>query len=379
MKKYIITLSVFCLLIAALTTGCKSSKKDPTNETIQNQTHEEDIPPGEEIEVDEEQEQEIETEIEVESNEEDSHEGQVINPLTGLWINEEVLTRRPIGIMINNLKQAMPQSGIAQADIIYETLVEGGITRLFAIFKDFDAGKIGPVRSARHSYLDFAFDHDAIFVHYGQSEYAKAFVDLNSPHLNGMSYLDSIMFYQDHKRERPHNTYTSLDGLLAGWDKQGYRKTCKEDFVSKLVFSEEAQDLDTDCIAKKVVLDFSHVQKPWFEYDEETKDYARYQFGDKHIDGETGEQLLFKNIIIQLTSIWTIKGDPYGCQNMNLITSGTGYYISHGQAKKITWEKKSHYDPTRYYDEKGNSLILNPGKTWIAVYPKNRESKIIME
>lgn len=364
------------ILTMSTVTGCKKKVSDTSvNEDNQAETN-----------ITDSEEQENNDTTDIEDNEEpqeveevvNDHEGEVINTLTGQWISEEAANRRPIGIMINNLKAAMPQSGIAQADIVYETLVEGGITRLYAIFRDFDAEKIGPVRSARHYYLDFAFDHDAIYVHYGKSTYAKdKFKEWNSPHMDGLSGLDAVMCYQDPTRVRPHSTYTSYDKLLKAWKQVGYRETNKEDFEAKFKFSEEEINLTSDMEATYIDLPYSHYeQKPWFEYNEEDNLYYRFQFGGKHIDRETDEQLKYKNIIIQFANIWTIKGDKYGCMNMTLVTSGEGYYITNGKAQKITWKKPSHYKPTLYYNENGEEIKLNKGKTWVSVFPKNRKSKI---
>lgn len=310
---------------------------------------------------------------------EESLEGKAINPLTGLYIDEEAAIRRPVGIMINNLEAALPQSGLAQADIIYETLVEGAICRLFALYQDFDATKIGPVRSARHYFLDFAFDFDAIYVHYGQSDQAlAAFSSLNAPNLNGLSYLDEIMCFQDPERVRPHSTYTSYDGLMKAWDMKGYRKERSEDVAYKFNFNETEVTPD-GLTANKVTLSYSYYSEPWFEYDDDLKLYYRFQYGEEHIDKETGEQLKYKNIIVQFADMWQIKGDAYGRLDMNLITKGTGYYISNGKAIPITWEKKSHYDPTQYYTEDGQPLLINPGKTWISIFPSYRKDKMIIE
>ena len=373
LNKVLITITLVVLTLTMFTlTGCKKDKKSDENISKDTETSTVDIL-GNNYNIDLTLEDNKKEEI-------DTHEGEVINTLTGLYISEEAANRRPIGIMINNLKAAMPQSGIAQADIVYETLVEGGITRLYAIFRDFDAEKIGPVRSARHYYLDFAFDHDAIYVHYGKSTYAyKKFTELNSPHLEGLSGLDTIMCFQDPTRVRPHSTYTNYEKLMKTWKQVGYRETIDEDFQQKFKFPDEGNEiaLDSDIEANYIELPYSHYeQKPWFEYNKDDKLYYRFQFSDKHIDRETKEQLKYKNIIIQFASIWTIKNDKYGCMNMSLIDSGDGYYITNGKATKITWEKTSHYQPTRYYDESGEELKINRGKTWVSVFPKNRKDKI---
>jgi len=305
-----------------------------------------------------------------------------INPLTGLYISKEAAARRPIGIMINNLKAAQPQSGIGQADVIYETLVEGSITRLYALFQDFDAEKIGPVRSARHYFLDFAFDFDAIYVHYGQSPQADiAFSQLDPPHLNGLSYLDTIMCFQDPNRVRPHSTYTSYDGLMAAWDYEEYRKEIDQDYVddSKFKFNDEDSTPNSSVQVSKVSLNYSNYSQPWFEYNEDEGMYYRFQYDAPQIDVETDTQLKYKNIIVQLADMWVIAGDTEGRLDMSLISSGKGYYITNGVSIPITWKKTSHESPTHYYLEDGSELLLNKGKTWISVFPAYRTEYLLFE
>lgn len=374
MIKKIALIITVCLI--ALITGC-GNNKDVAEEKVPGVEKEQVVTEKEEpIDVVKEElvEEIIEEEPVIDLT------GMAINPLTGLYIDEEVAERRPIGIMINNLKAAMPQSGIGQADVIYETLVEGGICRLFAIFQDFDGTKIGPVRSARHYFLDFAFDFDALYMHYGMSPQAQvAIANLNPADLDGLSGLDTIMCFQDPNRKRPHSTYTSYDGLMAGWDSKGYRETIKEDLVHKFNFASEVVDYENGQLANKVILDYSYYQYAWFEYDDETQLYNRFQFDKQHIDVETGEQLAFDNIIVQFTDIWQISGDTEGRLDMDLSTTGTGYYITRGEYIPITWSKESHYDPTLYYNEEGNQLDMNTGKTWISVFPSNRADKLIIE
>ncbi len=311
-----------------------------------------------------------------------SHDGEAVSSLTGLWIDEEKVSVRPFAVMINNLKEAMPQSGIADADIIYEAQVEGAINRLMAVYQSFDetATKIGPVRSARHYYLDMSFDFDSIYVHYGKSPQAKdAFSTLNAAHLDGLSYLDAVMFYQDPKRVRPHSTYTSYDGLFAGLERVGYRQEINPEKSDKLIFAEENTTLASGASALKVNLSYSWYSKPWFEYDEESGKYLRFQYGNKQIDIETGEQLAFANIIVQFTDTWNIRGDTAGRLDMDLVSSGEGYYISAGKYIPITWEKTSHESPTHYYNESGDKLVLNPGKTWISIFPLDGQSNVTIE
>lgn len=304
------------------------------------------------------------------------------NPLTGLYIDEDTAQTRPVGVMINNHKAALPQYGIAQADVMYETLVEGGIARLFAVFNDFDAEKIGPVRSARHYYLDFAFDFDALYAHYGHSPQAwAAFKSLNPANLNGMA-LESVMCFRDTddgKRKWEHSLFSSYEGLMAGWEKDGYRKAYKEDLTPKFTFNEEGADMVGGKEANKVTLDWSYYQYAWFDYDETTGKYLRHQFGGPQIDANTGEQLTYDNIIIQIADMWKISGDTEGRLDMNLSSKGTGYYVTGGKYVPITWSKADHYTPTVYRKADGDVLAMTTGKTWIAVFPSYRPEGIIID
>lgn len=303
-----------------------------------------------------------------------------LSPYTGLEIDEALINVRPIGVMISNIKAALPQSGISQADIIYETLVEGGITRMFAIFHDFsDVTKIGPIRSSRHYYLDFALDNDAIYTHYGQSTYATAaFKVLDVDRFYGIGKLDTLLSFRDPNRKAPHSTYTSYEKLMATWDYLDYRREIKPDARKFAFNTEDAIPVDGDALIK-IDLNYSPYITATFEYNVTTGLYERFQFGDKQIDVENGEQLAFKNVIVQYADIWQIKGDKLGCMDMTLITKGDGLFITDGKMIPITWEKKSHESPTTYYTQDGSPIVLNPGKTFISVFPLNRVDKIITE
>lgn len=301
--------------------------------------------------------------------------------LTGLPIHQEAYDRRPVGIMISNIEEALPQHGVSDADILYEIMVEGGITRLFALYQDFDTEKIGPVRSSRHYFLDLALEHDAIYTHVGQSVYAiEAFKYLDVDRFYGISYLDLILTYQDEERKRPHSTFTGFDYLMDTWETTRYRK--ESDYTNlKFTFNEEENLLESGESINKVQLIYSGLYPvdPYFIYNEEEGLYYRYQYEAEHIDANNGEQLKFKNIIVQYATTWWIKDDPNGCIDMTLISSGNGFYMTNGKMVPITWEKTGHYDPTYYYYEDGTPLVLNKGKTFVSVYPRHKVENILWE
>lgn len=166
---------------------------------------------------------------------------------------------------------------------------------------------------------------------------------------------------------------------MKAWEAEDYRESYNEGFTNKFKFADEVQGLEQGEKALKVTLDYSYYQYAWFDYDEESHKYMRNQFGGPHIDVETGEQLSFDNILVQLAEIWKIPGDTEGRLDMSLSTVGTGYYISQGKYMPITWEKTSHYEPTQYFKEDGSPLEINVGKTWISVFPTYRPEGLIIE
>lgn len=313
-----------------------------------------------------------------ESTTENSHQGEVRSRLSGKWVKKEIANRRPIAVMYNNIKQAQPQSGIAKADIVYECLVEGGITRLMALFEQYDAlEKIGSVRSARHYYVEIAEEYDAIFAHYGQTKYAVEEIKKRQMDtLSGLSSLGESIYYRDSSRKAPHNAYTSTDRLLNGMKGQNIRIEYEEGQEPHFSFYEKNTDVKGES-AKKIKLSYSTYSSPYFQYNEKQKEYDRFQYDQPQIDDQTGAQLQYKNVLIQFVKEWDI--DHNGYQTMDLVSSGEGYYATLGTYIPITWEKTSADGVTHYYDETGQELRLNSGKTWISVFPENKKSNVIFE
>ena len=311
-------------------------------------------------------------------------EGKVVSKLTGEWVDEEIGNLRPYAIMFNNIIYANPQSGTSEAAILYEALVEGGITRLMGIYEDlYDADgnlleRIGSTRSARHYYVSFADEYDAIYVHYGETKYATSKISkLGIDTLSGLTGIGNTVFYRDKNLKEPHNAFASGEGILEGTEKKGYRTEYEEDYEGHFSFYKEDTDLDSTTEVKKLTLKYSNFT-PYFEYNEDTKLYGRYQFGGKHIDYNTGEQLTFKNIIIQFVHEYNI--DKNGYQTMDIENnSGSGYYITNGSAVPITWEKNESTRKMRYYNQAGEELTINPGKTFISVFPNNRTGDVVFE
>lgn len=319
----------------------------------------------------------VETETVVESetqSADDIPEGMMRSYLTGELVPVETGEKRPFAIMINNIEASLPQSGIKYADIVYEAEVEGGITRLMAVYGDpTGVEKIGSIRSARHYYIDFARDNDAIYCHFGQSKYAEARIaDESIKTISGLSSYGGQVYYRSTDRNAPHNVYTTDEMLEKGVELTDNERNHPDTYKGHLTFSAIDYAPENGVDANKVSIPFD--SKPYFEYNTSDGLYYRYQYGEKHIDRESEEQLAFKNIIIQSVFEKTISDK--GHQDLTLTGEGTGYFITHGKAIEITWKRASDKDVTRYYDKDGNEIELNIGKTFFEYVSNDKEITI---
>ncbi len=293
---------------------------------------------------------------------------------TGIPIYKSFLNKRPVAVVINNLPKALPQSGISQADIIYEVLVEGDITRLVAVFQDYNSGKIGPVRSTREYFADFALDNSAILVHHGGSETGKAAIkNYSVNNLDGMQ-LEGKTFWRDPERMKQsgmyeHSSYTDTQRLNAAIAQYKYADTINEE--PRFLFYDKLTELNNSESANTVRVTYSASQNGVFEYDKSTGLYLRYQGkgSDVHVDEETGKQLSVANVIVQLVSMKIV--DNEGRRSLTLVSEGKGYLATAGTVVPITWKKGSHKAPTEWYFEDGTPITLNKGKTWINVFQSN--------
>lgn len=295
---------------------------------------------------------------------------------------------RPIAVMINNHAQARPyHSGLDKAQIVYEFIVEGGITRMLAVFKDQNLDRIGPVRSSRHYYLDYAMENDAIYVHWGWSPQAEA--DIRRYGINNLNGLYDPGFTRDKnligKINLEHTAITSTAGINNAIERKGYRTEYKTDDVeSELVLKysvdeisleppkpkTEEEVVDTDSmVANNITIPYSNYMTASYTYDATNKYYLRYINGVEHKDYITGEQYHFKNILILKVENHTI--DNYGRQTLSNVGSGDGYFITNGYARPIKWEKSSRESKTVYKYLDGSEVKVNDGNTFIQVEPIN--------
>jgi len=297
-----------------------------------------------------------------------------VNNLTGLYTDDETAGRRPVAVVINNLHKALPQSGISKADLYYEVLAEADITRIVAFFNDFSSQKIGPVRSTRDYFTDFALDNDAIFVHHGGSPAGYAFIKSRGINaIDGMT--DGKTFWRDPQRVAirgmyEHSSYTSGERILTAIEERGFRTELSAGY-SLFDFYDGFTLADNGPAFTSVTIPFSKYQSPVFTYDSANGVFLRSQADGPHTDEETGEQISVANIIIQFTSMRVI--DNEGRREVDVIDAGEGYLITGGRYIPITWKKTSHEAPTEYYEINGDKLRVNKGKTWICILQDTAE------
>ncbi len=280
---------------------------------------------------------------------------------------------RPYAVMINNHPDARAHhAGLQDAYMIYEFIVEGGMTRYLALFKDQSTEKIGSVRSSRHYFLDYALENDAIYVHWGWSPQAQSDIKtLNINNINGLTY-EGKYFYRDKSLNvaLEHTGFTTMAMLKEATSKLKYRDTTDAGVLLNYTADEvNLSKLENSEVANNVEIKYSNSVTNSYVYDSEAKVYKRFVNGKEHKDDITKAQYTFKNIIAYAVNNSTISGDSKGRQDFDNIGKGTGYYITNGYAVKINWEKKSREGKTKYTYLDGKEIDVADGNTFIQIYP----------
>lgn len=308
-------------------------------------------------------------------------EGMVRSPLTNEWVDAEQAATRPIAVMVPNENAALPHYNLSKASVLYEANVEERMTRLMAIFDNWDEyEKIGNIRSTRTYYAYWAFEWDAFLVHYGGPYYINTLMEQeDTEHVDGLTLPQSDRtFYRTKDRTSPHNVYLNgslLTDCLASkgyslsyrglTEEEHFRFTPKADPNSLSQYKQKAKNA--------TYIDMSGcypLTRCYFEYNEDDGLYYRSQHlsGGKdvpHCDAD-GTQLSFKNIIIQYTKQEVLDDKGYLVLQCHDDTRD-GWFFTNGKGIHITWKKDSDYGATRYYDENGEEIELNTGKTMICI------------
>lgn len=286
-------------------------------------------------------------------------------PLTGK--GSEVKTDgRAIAVMINNHPKARPQSGLNKADIVYELLAEGDITRFLAVFQSEKPENIGPIRSARDYYVELAKGLKALYIAHGYSAEAKQLLDKGYvDHLNGMVY-DGTLFKRASFRQAPHNSYITYENILKGAEQKNYSMD-KSPPAFTFLSDEESRYLNGDEAVSAMVSYFSNpLFDSHYQYDSQLGRYKRFSGGEPTVDLETKEPILLDNIFI-VEAVHQIV-DHSGYRDIDLNSGGKGYLLQKGKVNQVDW-KNINGRIIPFHN--GKEVPFVQGKTWVNVIPAN--------
>ncbi len=294
------------------------------------------------------------------------------NPLTGLpTLSDEAIDTRPIAVTVNNSESNLPQYGIADADIIFEFPVEGNMTRLMAMYADYTVvPDICSIRSARYYMPMVSEGFDAVYIHWGINPTlaAATVAELGMDNIDG-NYGGNI-FARD--QDKLNSGYAlEHTGMLIGeqlpsyLENNGYDMQIDEDKTDFFFnFNQTAVVPDGDAMTSFTV-DF-HGYFSDFTYDEENAVYLKTHNGNPHMDSNTNTQLAFTNVIVLETPVGVADASA-DLKSIDVTgTNKSGSYVSQGVLQSITWTKESATDTLKLFDEDGNELFINPGKTYIS-------------
>ena len=295
------------------------------------------------------------------------------NPLTGEpGFSAAAVGKRPVAVMVNNVRAALPQYGIAEADVIFELPVEAGITRLMAVYADYSAiPDVCSVRSCRYYFPLLCLGMDAIYCHWGmdQTIAKETLLRTGIDRFDGGNYTGTLFFRDESRRKTyaiEHTGYLRGANLPDMLVKKGVRTDLLPDYRRPLFqFAAEQIPLsDSQTPTREIQLNFSGPYYSTFQYDESAGNYKKLHSGSPHMDLHTGTQLAFENVIILQTKI-SPREDNYLMDVA--LSGGSGYYAANGGIRPITWTKNAETDPIRLYDADGAELTVSPGKSYIGI------------
>lgn len=305
------------------------------------------------------------------------------NYLTGMpFADGADKTARPVAVMINNLKIAHPQSGLTDADIIYEAVTEGGITRLMAVYSDINKiEKVGPVRSARDAFIEMLLPLNAIYVHIGASTSSERMLNFYSyKDIDGI-YLGSLAFEQNPELAKTkgaeHSWFTNKELIKAGIEKNGI--ATKNNFYPAFDFVDynDTRVLEGES-ANTVSFAYSNYADVSFVFDASAGKYMKNAFGVPHMDADTNTQLAFDNVFVILADVG-VQEENGVLADIDL-SEGSGYYFYGGKYEEITWKKGQPEEPLLMYNADGEILKVNTGKSYVGILDtKQADSLVITE
>lgn len=285
-------------------------------------------------------------------------------PLTGEALQQEV-TQRPIIVTINNHPVARPQSGLAAADMIYEMLAEGDVTRFLAIYQSELPQNVGPVRSARSYFIDIAKGYDAFYVAHGYSPEAKSMLENHVvDNINGMAH-DGTLFKRSNDRVAPHNSYISFENILKGAEMVDASMNYSKKVLQAFYESDERGKIGIETSQVDIYYGNSNDFHNSYVYDHQSNQYKRQSAGVDTIDMLTGETLSLSNVLFFEMNHRTL--DNVGRQAVDLTSGGNAYVFQNGYLREVKWANVDGIPMA--VEQSGEPVKLVPGKSWIHFVP----------
>ncbi|MCR5357511.1 MAG: DUF3048 domain-containing protein [Lachnospiraceae bacterium] len=361
---------LLALSAALVFSGCKKESEAPEEPVV-----EADNEPVIQLVTDDNTQPAVDTTIEAEEEGDDEvREGMYRSELTNEWIDEALKDQRPIAAMVDNEKTALPHFGLSQSDVVYEmtnSTANDGVTRFMVLFKDYNSIKqIGSIRSVRPTNLQIIPEWNAVVCHDGgpfyiddylAKDYVENFSGTFSRVNNGKSreFTEYILEGDVDKNFASHSKYSKTYN--------DYYPGPHYQFTSEKKQNDLSQYADAKS-ATHIQMPYRH-NKPYLDYDEASGTYLYSEYGMKHVDaGNNDTQLAFKNLLIQ--NCRYVQFDSNGYMMFHSVDfNRDGYYITNGKVIPITWSKEDELTPTRYYDKDGIEIVLNTGRTYVALVP----------
>ena len=303
----------------------------------------------------------------------DSKKEMKYEAINGKLVGKEVSGLRPLAVMVENHPDSRPQSGLSKADVVYETLAEGGITRFVALYQSQNAETIGPVRSAREYFAQIADEWGALFAHVGGSNEVIAQIK-NGFYKNlddANEYYNFDFFPRRKNKPEPHHIFTSTEKLRSLIE---YHHFSGQANYQPWIFKDDDATLATSTTAK-ISIDFSRAgYEVGWEYDGASNSYKRLQYFAPHVDESSGVQISAKTVVIQIVQVTPVPRDPLLSVDIDLTSGGRALVFMDGTLIEGVWKKVG--GRTRFFNSSDAEIKFNRGPIWVELVPKEKELNI---
>ncbi|KGX88691.1 DUF3048 domain-containing protein [Pontibacillus marinus] len=362
-KRWMLLLAMVTILVLAACSEQSSKENEESSQKDNNEKQEQNQEKEDPVEVVDKDEQENKEEKEEKKEPEFAH----IYPLTGKGTDEPV-NHRIISVMVNNHSKARPQTGLNQADMVYEILAEGPITRFLAFYHTEKPPLVGPVRSAREYYFRIAKGYNALYLYHGAAQYIEdklkaGYID----HINGMYYdNDRHLFKRESFRYAPHNSYLMIRNVYDVAKQKGYEVE-KEHKPLPFLNDEQIKNISgNEATTINITYSDSPRETVKFEYNQDTQKYTRFNDGSKTADLNSKEPTTVDNVFIVETGHQVI--DSKLRRAIDTESGGNGYLIQKGKVQQVSWK---NVDGRIIPFKDGKKLGFVPGKTWVNIVPES--------